>query len=143
MKYMRITAVPLVCLSWVAIAIGQGQTQGSNDQQIKSSNKVDILALPILFPGQHQGWRRAPGSDGDAISRGLAKARVYKFMTIDYPGAAFSSMIDSNGITSVGKYIFDPSGSVPTSIPFTFSAGVQKALTVPGATASAVTGINT
>lgn len=42
----------------------------------------------------------------DAVIKGLATVTQYRWTTIDYPGASFSSAADSNGGTTIGKFSF-------------------------------------
>ena len=46
----------------------------------------------------------------DAVALGLASAKVYTFLSIDYPGAAHSEIWDFNGGAgdAVGMFAFDP-----------------------------------
>ena len=76
------------------------------------------------------------------MARGLAVAKIYAFVSVDYPGAAQSVVFDSDGTTAVGAFVFDPgSGTSPTTA-FTFAGGVYQILTVPSSTTSIATGIN-
>jgi hypothetical protein len=69
------------------------------------------------------GLERATASVEDAVARGLAVAKVYAFASVDYPGAAQSSVLDSDGATAVGAFAFDP-GSDASITAFTFAAGL-------------------
>jgi len=76
----------------------------------------------------------------DAAARGLAVAKVYAFASVDYPGAAQSVVLDSDGTTAVGAFDFDP--SIDRTTAFTFAGGVYQIPTVPGSAFSVATGIN-
>ena len=76
----------------------------------------------------------------DAVTQGLATAKVFAFASADYPGAAFSLLFDSDGTTSVGAFIFDPTTGLPTA--FTFTGGAYQILPVLGSTASFAASIN-
>ena len=76
------------------------------------------------------GVDRAAVSVEDAVARGLAVAQVYAFASVDYPGAAHSVVLDSDGTTAVGAFDFDP--SIDRTTAFTFAGGVYQILTVPG-----------
>ena len=51
---------------------------------------------------------RVAVSVDEAVARGLAVAKVYAFASVDYPGAAQSLVLDSDGTTAVGAFDFDP-----------------------------------
>ena len=88
-----------------------------------------------------RGLEVAAVSVEDAVARGLAVAQVYAFASVDYPGAAGSLVLDSDGTTAVGAFDFDP--SIDRTTAFTFGGGVYQILTVPGsAPFSVATGIN-
>jgi hypothetical protein len=40
----------------------------------------------------------------DAVARGLATLKAYAFASVDYPGAAWSFMGDTNATTTVGYF---------------------------------------
>ena len=61
------------------------------------------------------------------------KPRNYQFRSVDYPGAALSTVIAFNGKTAIG-------GSDTAT--FTFEGSTYKTLTIPGCIGSIVTGIN-
>jgi len=88
------------------------------------------------------GLERAVVSGEDAVARGLAIAKVYAFASVDYPGAAQSSVLDSDGTTAVGAFVFDPDSAPSALTAFTFAGGVYQILTVPSSTLSVATGIN-
>ena len=52
------------------------------------------------------GLERATVSAEDAVARGLAVAKVCAFASVDYPGAARSVVLDSDGTTAVGAFDF-------------------------------------
>jgi predicted choloylglycine hydrolase len=70
------------------------------------------------------GLVRATVSAEDAVARGLAVAKVYAFASVDYPGAAQSVVLDSDGTTAVGAFDFDP--SIDRRSAFTFAGGVTR-----------------
>jgi probable HAF family extracellular repeat protein len=61
------------------------------------------------------------------------KPRNYQFRSVDYPGAAQSSVIAFNGKTAIGS---------SDTAAFSFAGTTYKTLTIPGCTVSHVTGIN-
>jgi uncharacterized membrane protein len=85
--------------------------------------------------------RTAVAAD-DAVARGLAVARVYAFVSVDYPGAAQSLVFDSDGTTAVGAFVFDPGSATSPTSAFTFAGGIYQILTVPSSNLSIATGIN-
>jgi hypothetical protein len=76
----------------------------------------------------------------DAVTQGLATAKVFAFASADYPGAALSLLFDSNSTTAVGAFAFDPTIGLPTA--FTFTGGAYQILPVPGSTTSFAASIN-
>lgn len=66
-----------------------------------------------------------------------AAAKVYKFASADFPGAASSLVFDENISTVLGDSAFS------SSFGFTLKGGNYAALAVPGSTANQATGINT
>ena len=76
----------------------------------------------------------------EAVTQGLATAKVFAFASADYPGAALSMLFDSNGTTAVGAFEFDSTSALVTA--FTFTGGAYEILSVPGSIASYATGIN-
>jgi probable HAF family extracellular repeat protein len=141
MKNMRIASLLLFSISW--LAPGFAQAQAGRDHQTNRNQSLNFLALQNLFTAHPKAPRRSVTALPDAVALGLAKAKVYKFTTLDYPGAAFSSVIDTNVSTALGNFLFDPNNPSSTNFPFTWSGGVYRILTVPGSTLAAATGINT
>jgi hypothetical protein len=88
------------------------------------------------------GLERTVVSADEAVARGLAVAKAYAFASVDYPGAAQSAVLDSNGTTAVGAFAFDPNSATSPMTAFTFTGGVYQILTVPSSTFSLATGIN-
>jgi len=73
-----------------------------------------------------------------AVSRPvIAAAKVYKFASADFPGAAGSLVFDENTSTVLGDSGFS------SVFGFTLKAGNYSELTVPGAIGNEATGINT
>jgi hypothetical protein len=79
-------------------------------------------------------------SDPDPVAEGMAKAKAYKFRSVDYSDSGFGSAVyDFNGKTAVGECFL----TFSTSTAFTFHGNSYVALNVPGAISSAAIGINT
>lgn len=66
----------------------------------------------------------------------IPAAKVYKFASADFPGAATSLVFDENLSTVLGDSSFS------SSFGFTLKGGNYSALAVPGSTANQATGIN-
>jgi hypothetical protein len=82
--------------------------------------------------------RIAATSARTALSvRPAAMAKVYKFASADFPGAAGSLVFDANISTVLGDSSFS------SSFGFTLKGGNYAALAVPGSTNNQATGINT
>ena len=62
----------------------------------------------------------------EAVSRGLAVAKVYAFASADYPGAAQSLLFDNDGTTAVGAFVVDPSSGTTPTTAFTFKNGAYE-----------------
>ena len=61
-------------------------------------------------------------AEEDAVAQGLAVAKIYAFVSIDYPGACGSLVFDGEGNDAAGAFKFDGSTEVFTA--FTFMDGV-------------------
>jgi hypothetical protein len=68
-----------------------------------------LQGLLDLRPGF--GPKRAEVSMEDTVARGLAVAKVYAFASVDYPGAAESSVLDGDGTTAVGAFDLIPAAT--------------------------------
>ena len=82
--------------------------------------------------------RMAPTAEEDAVAQGLAVAKVYAFVSIDYPGACGSFVFDGDGNDAAGTFTFDNEAFTA----FTFTAGVYQILAVPNSIFSMATGFN-
>jgi hypothetical protein len=71
----------------------------------------------------------------------VAKPKIYTFATADFPGAAYSYIYDTNATTAVGAANFAPPSNANTA--FSIKAGASKILTIPGASTSNISAINT
>jgi hypothetical protein len=114
-------------------------------QSAESHRALDALHL-LRWPMSHTTATPSVKSNApDAVALGLASARVYRFTTADYPGAALSVVFDANPSTIVGDFSFNPSGTPPSpTTGFVLHSAVYQTLTVPGSLgASILTGINT
>jgi probable HAF family extracellular repeat protein len=92
------------------------------------------------FPGVpvfQTGARQKSGSHSDAAPLGLTKQKVYQFRTVDFPAATSSLIYDFADGKAAGTYAFSSSETA-----FYFEGITNHTLKVPGATASAVYGVN-
>jgi len=137
---MRLQAILLVLL-FAAVTPAWSQT----GPEVKT-NRPPLDQVLKYLPGYHsnpsQNAVQTGGVKQDAVHS--AAAKVYTFATVDYPGAASSTIFDTNNSTTVGILQFDPT-SVPATpeTAFTVKSWVYEVLLVPGATESGATGINT
>ena len=82
--------------------------------------------------------RPSTGSQQDAVAQGLAKTKVYKFRTVDYPAATNTPIWDYNDGIAVGY--FDFGNSADTA--FYYKGTTNHILTMPGSLDSRLIGIN-
>ena len=75
----------------------------------------------------------------DAVALGLAKVKVYKISSADYPGAGLSIVFDENDTTIIGNAEF---GNTPP-FGFTLTGTTYQQLNLPGVSVNEITGINT
>ena len=129
-----------VWLVLLALSLGIAWGQSRPDLQTKQRGILGLNNLLGLRPAQRPTAQSSKVLQQDAVALGLAKAKVYKFATADYPGASQSIVFDNEGGTAIGTFTFDPSTSPSTA--FTFHAGVYEILSVPNSLASILTGIN-
>jgi probable HAF family extracellular repeat protein len=106
-----------------------------------SPDRVGRAVLRGLLDLRPSAGAERPAAD-EAVAQGLAAAKVYAFASADYPGAAQSDVFDTDGTTTVGAFVFDPSNANSPTTAFTFTGGDYQILTVPGSNTSIATGIN-
>jgi hypothetical protein len=113
--------------------------------ELLTAQSGNIRRCGVELPGLHHGLALAnshadsvqpPQSHSDPGTEGMAKTKVYKFRSIDYPGAHSSLVHDFNGKTAIGEFY-------GTDNAFTFRGGSYVTLNVPGAIVSTGYGINT
>lgn len=125
MTMYKSVRMALVCLSLITTARMWSQT----------------AVTPLPGPRELLGLGRHSATAGPTHSAasGLAApaAKVYKFASADFPGAATSLVFDQNTSTVLGDSTFT------SSFGFTFKRGNYSALAVPGSKANEATGINT
>jgi probable HAF family extracellular repeat protein len=135
-------SVVLLVISLAAAQSAQSQA-GLKNPKANVRMMPGLIGLPGLFPAHPPTAPRTRGPIPDPVALGLAAAKVYRFATADYPGAAFSIALDSNASTAVGYFDFDPTSSASPPQAFTLTNGVYRTLLVPGASISVLSGINT
>ena len=97
-----------------------------------------LLDLPATPSAERMGLT----AEEDAVAQGLAVAKVYAFLSIDYPGAAGSWVFDSDGNGAAGGFGFDAPSPISPFTAFTFTDGAYQILAVPNSTFSIVTGFS-
>lgn len=83
---------------------------------------------------------KAPQASAAALHPMASPSKVYSFTTVDYPGAAFTEVLDSNGTTDVGIFVVDP--MTPVTEAFTHSGNNYEILNLPGSSETILLGIN-
>jgi hypothetical protein len=130
--------VPVVLFALVLMT-GSALAQSTTNSQ-KSPNFSDLI-FGRLHLGSPAKAANPQGPARDAVALGLAKAKVYKFASADFPGEAASFVADRSLGTILGVT------SNPLSpIPFTLVQSRYQLLAVPGALSTRntfATGINT
>ena len=127
----------IVVVAALALTIQPAFSQSDANSQKSASLRAHVLAP--LHLGAHAGKAKpAAAPTNDAVAMGLATARVYKFASADYPGAATSLVFDENITTLaiLGDTQFTSASG------FTLKGGNYQLLTLPGSLANISTGIN-
>jgi hypothetical protein len=83
---------------------------------------------------------KARAANSAALQQMPKATKPYSFVSVDYPGAATTEVLDSNGTTDVGIFIVDP--ATPVTQSFTHSANEYQILNMPGSTGTLLVGIN-
>lgn len=128
-----------VLLALTLAAIQPAFSQSKSDSKTNGTRQGLALKGLLFSRGSHAPVRTGKPAP-DPVALGLAKAKVYKFYTGDYPGADTSEVFDTNVSTGVGTFTFG--GSNPTTA-FTVKGNLYQALAVPGSTAAIATAITT
>ncbi|MFZ3340772.1 MAG: hypothetical protein WA609_04765 [Terriglobales bacterium] len=132
-----------VLLSIVVLLLSYGQIQLSMAQSAPSRGSVRSLEALTIRHAAHSdvgfpaAEMRNAGDQADAVALGLAKTKVYKFRSIDYPGAIESFVYDYDDRSAVGWAAY-PGDDV---IAFYFHANTYRFLDALPA-ASFIHGIN-
>jgi len=113
--------------------------------ELLTAQSGDVKRTGTELPGVHLGLalansradsRQASEPHPNPVAEGPAKTKVYKFRSIDYPGADESEVYDFNGKTAVGQFYQGASA-------FTFEGTSYMTLNIPGSLNSLAAGINT
>jgi uncharacterized membrane protein len=137
--FLVATTVVLM-FTWVSDAVAQSDPAGPPDaQSLFMRNWLGSGQRSKLGP-QHAATAPDVGTQTDVESLAPAKAKVYKFATTDYPGAALSVAYDINKGTVIGLFSLP---STPPYSSFTVKGGVFRPLQVPGVTNTEALGSNT
>jgi len=119
----------------IAIACTFAQAQTMRDEHDLSSPTT----LRISRPSSHIRAAQHSNTGSDAVSPDVAQAKAITYTTVDYPGASYSLVLDTNASTAVGAMAFDG----VTYQPLTIKGTKYATFKVPGSTGSWATGINT
>jgi probable HAF family extracellular repeat protein len=130
-------------LAILAVASFAGQAPQSMAQSEPVPDGISPIALfwnhRLRVPRKPQAVvRQSTDSQQDAVAQGMAKTKVYKFRTVDYPAATNTPIFDYNDGTAVGYFIF---GSSDTTA-FYYKGTTNHTLTVPGSSDGVLSGIN-
>ena len=134
---MKISKLILVVCA-LALTMQPAWSQSAADSQNTAS-----LAARVLGPVHLGAYALKPKSNvgpaRDAVAMGLATAKVYKFASADYPGAAISIVLDENitTLTILGDTQFNSTSG------FTLKGSNYQLLTLPGSLNNISTAINT
>ena len=134
-------ATVLLCI--LLAAIQPSYSQSGQDFQRNRRSTLAVMGLPGTLVAPPKKMFKSDSLIADPVALGLATAKVYKYATADYPGAALSGVFDTNASTAVGFLVNDPTSSTSPYLPFTLNAGVYRILSVPNSAQSFLQGINT
>jgi hypothetical protein len=132
MKVCKSSFIALLCLA-----------ASTNLIQLHAQSQQTMLVTPqtLLGLGVHKTVAKSSASRSipDPVAMGLAKARVYRFASADFPGTSTSLVFDRNNSTILGDV------SAATSFGFTLQGAQYQAFSVPGSGSggNVATAINT
>jgi hypothetical protein len=134
--------VRMVSLSLTLSLAAAAPAVSQNWEQTQPSSALrDPISLLRRAPGS-----AAPSSGGvkdlaqNAVAMGLAKAKVYKFASVDYPGTEYSVVQDKNATTVVGSTSLNMISGFQG---FTFKGGNFQEFFLPNSFGSFPNAINT
>jgi probable HAF family extracellular repeat protein len=119
----------------IALACTFAQAQTIRDEEDLSSPTT----LRMSRPSGHIRAAQRANAGSDAVSPDIAQTKAITYTTVDYPGASYSIVLDTNASTAVGAMAFDG----VTYQPLTIKGTKYATFAVPGSTGSWATGINT
>jgi probable HAF family extracellular repeat protein len=130
-----------LCATLLAISLAAAaQTPARHQHQTSRRTTMNLLDIPAARPKDVSSVYQSEVPPPDLEALGSARSKSYVFSTVDYPGAAYSLVLDTNLSTAVGAFAYD---NGTTFHSFTLKGTAYKELVVPGATQSYATGINT
>lgn len=110
-------------------------------QQAGNARAKAGLTDPLLVLSSRPSQPRPAAAQVGA--NGFAAVKTYNFLTTDYPGAAYSVALGSNGKTDVGVFQFDPSDPGNQELrPLVHTGNKYSTFFVPGATQVVLRDIN-
>jgi hypothetical protein len=119
----------------IAMACTFAQAQTMRDDHDLSSPTT----LRTGHPSRHIRAAQRPNAGSGAVSPDIAQTKAITYTTVDYPGASYSLVLDTNASTAVGVMSLDGS----TYQPLTIKGTKYATFAVPGSSASWASGINT
>jgi probable HAF family extracellular repeat protein len=99
-----------------------------------------LLRLQRDLAAVHAPTAKARTAEAAAPHAMAMAAKTYSFVSVDYPGAAFTEILDSNGSTDVGVFSANPATAINQC--FTHSGNDYQIFNVPGSTAAILFTIN-
>lgn len=130
-------------LAILVLAFFAGQAPQAVAQSSRLASNELAKGVPAMRRDIDRAMRAHPPaspnakSQSEAIPTGLAKQKVYKFRTVDYPAANSSSANDYDQATAVGNFDF---GTIVSA--FYFKGTTNHVLNIPGGSSSIINGIN-
>jgi hypothetical protein len=128
-----------ISIQLTMLALAMTTLPAPAQSNINSAEHFNFPQLPGIWqPGQSRKTSKAPLDRGhDPLALGLAKAKVYRFASADYPGAAVSMVFDRNTSTILGYTI------VTDATGFTLVSGNYSLWLFPNSLDNNPYGINT
>ena len=134
---MKVQLFTLLALFALALMAEPALAQNSE----KPSQPLNAIAR-LLHLGPQARPTQAPVPGQDAVAQGLAKAKIYKYSSADYPGGGTNYVFDKNNTIILGDTAF--ASTLPSTLfGFTQTASTYALLSVPGSTTNTALGINT
>ena len=135
---MKVQLFTLVALFALALMAEPALAQNSE----KPSQPLNPIARLLRLDSLARPAARASVPGQDAVAKGLAKVKIYKYSSADYPGGGTNYVFDKNNTIILGDTVF-ASTLPPPFFGFTQTASTYALLSVPGSTTNTALGINT